>query len=353
LLLIGTLTASLSLLAPVELRLFGSIGIADSPFSSLVLILGMPHFLLGFAFMVSSAATRGLRHWVPIGAALLIGLGFDCLLHHYAAMATGRRLGSAIVGLYFILHVYRDEWFFRGRDADGPVSNPVAPVMLAVIALVATYEFAIWSRFVLVGDPAYNLRHYLNPGTIEGINRLVLWLSVAAPSAAIAILAYWRSARVAGAGLLAVIRRDRALWSVYGLLCAVFVVSTVVGGKLSTIVLIHLVSWWAFTTRELAQPNRSSAAVAATGAGLWQKTRTTQTGFQTVHGMLVAVFLCLLVLYTHDSAGMQGGVFDYILTQNAFFYWTVMHVTLSLFPGLIRRALGWEAPSRQTRPAPR
>ncbi len=343
LLLIAALTASLSLLAPLEHRLFGSPGIADSPVSNLVLILGMPHLLLGFAFMLSSTATSGLRHWLPIGAALLIGLGFEYLLHHYAALDTGRRLGSLVVGLYFFFHTYRDEWFFRSRDADRPASNPIAPVMLTLIALVAAYECAVWSASVLVGDPAHNLRHYLNPAAIDGVDRRVLWLSVAAPSAAFAVLAHRCSARLAGAGFPALVRRDPALWLVYGMIFAVFVISALAGAKLAAIILIHVVTWWAFMTRGLSQRKRTCAGVTGTLAALGRSLRTTQAGFQAVHGLLVASFLCLLTLYTHDVAGMHGGILDYVLTQNAFLYWTVMHVTLSVFPGLIRSAFGWEA----------
>lgn len=337
-LIVAALVAGLRLCAPLEHVVLDGPAVADTPFLSLTLILGLPHFLIGFLFMISSKSRRGPRMWLPIGAAILIGLAFNGLLYRHGALNSDRRLATTIISLYFFIHIYLDEWHFYCRDRGNFSRGGFAQMLLLMVALIAAFEFLMWSRQVLIGDPAYNLRSYLDPHAVAGISRATLWFMVGAPCAIIAALSYRIATQRAGAGIFEMIRRDRPLWCVYGLIFFIFVVSTQVGGRQNALVLIHGVAWWIFASVNLAR-NRTRSRFHWRGA--WTYVRTTQRGFQTFHAAFVVGIFMLLVLYTHNVGQLRGGALDYCLTLNAFYYFTVMHVTLSVFPDLIRRAAGW------------
>jgi hypothetical protein len=338
LVIVAALSAALHLCAPLEHALLAGPAVADTPLTSLTLIFGLPHFLIGFLFMMSSKSMRGARMWLPIGASVLIGLALCALFYRYGALNSHRRLATTFISVYFFIHIYLDEWHFYCRDRGISPRGGFAQMLLLVVALIAAFEFLMWSRQVLIGNPAYNLRSYLDPHTVAGVSRMALWFVVGAPCAIGAGLSYRLATRRAGVGLIAMVRRDRPLWCVYGLIVLIIIGSTQIGGRQNALVLIHFAAWWIFVSVNLA---RNATLGRFHWRRAWNYARTTQPGFQVFHGALVLAVLVLLLLYTHNGQ-LRGGVLDYCLTLDAFYYWTVMHVTISLFPDLIRRAARWK-----------
>jgi hypothetical protein len=123
--------------------------------------------------------------------------------------------------------------------------------------------------------------------------------------------------------------RDSPLWCVYLTIPVLCFLAVPFGGKLYTLVLLHVVGWWTFASYTQAGWN---AELAPHPAGPWQWVRTTQKGFQWLHGVMVAGLAVLMLYFIHAPDHLRGTGLDWILTPGAFYYWTIVHVTMSFAP---------------------
>jgi hypothetical protein len=92
------------------------------------------------------------------------------------------------------------------------------------------------------------------------------------------------------------------------------------------IVCFHVAAWWVFTTRQLARRDR-----AAEPKGLaWF--RETQAGFQTLHLGLVVLIVAVAAVWAYAFDRSLANPLGWLVSQQAFPYWTIGHVTVSFVP---------------------
>jgi hypothetical protein len=98
------------------------------------------------------------------------------------------------------------------------------------------------------------------------------------------------------------------------------------GWVFNVVVLMHFVGWYLFGRYSLAKrppatpPPRFS----------WQWMRTTRTGFTFLHLGLALVCVGLVAISTYAFG--KSDWLELVVGSKVFYYWTIMHVTLSFFP---------------------
>lgn len=328
-LLLVALVGGLRLLAPVEHALLGAGELTLRPFPSVMQIVGLPHFVIGFLFMVSSGRMANARSRLAIGAFVAIGAALCWLFYLAGGPDAQPRLPLILVALYFLVHAYRDEWTFYsqyGEERSRAARSHLAWVILGLFAATAAVA---WTVMAVAGKLESNLRGVMDADDLAGVSRVVLWTAPFSTFSAMAALLFLAAKRRAGLGLHAMFLRDRPLWFVYLAIPIVVTLCSLFDGAFYSLILLHVIGWWVFATAMLAQRGRK-ATPRTIGPRGWM--RSTQAGFQTLHGVLALVFLVLLVVYFHNRGTLGGTAFAWFLEPDAFYYWTVMHVTVSLVP---------------------
>ena len=172
--LTALLIAGLHVLSPVEHSLFHGTGLSDRPFPNLMLILGLPHIVIGFLYSATSKRRASARGRLALAAAALIGVALAWLFHQAGGPSGGWRM--ILVSLYFLAHTYRDEFHFY-RRCRGNFSDPDRfCTALLVIGFHAGLAAAAWTIYVFAGTAAHDLRHAADPRLLARSNRVALWL---------------------------------------------------------------------------------------------------------------------------------------------------------------------------------
>lgn len=322
------LVGGLSLLAPLEQAIFGAAHLAGRPFASAMQIVGLPHVLIGFLFMATSVKMRNVRSRLAIGAMLLVGALLCGLFYLAGGPNAHPRLPMAFLAAYFLVHAYRDELFFYQRYGEEKPRTDRRHLPLLLVALFVSLLALAWSWAMSGGIESREFRALVDLRTLQPGQRLALWL---APCAALCALA-WACVRAAlrrsGRSLRELLAEDKPLWFVYlGVPLVVFVCGPW-GGQFYALVLLHVIGWWIFASLSFASAGRKPAPA----RGVWTWMRTTQRGFQTLHGASSLAVLVLLLCYFHSQTPLQDTAWSWVLDRDAFYYWTVMHVTVSFVP---------------------
>jgi hypothetical protein len=156
---------------------------------------------------------------------------------------------------------------------------------------------------------------------------VVRFLSLIVPMALIAAAVVVRISRRFPDGL-------RGLWRAHYPILMVFFISTgiiilpIATGPwvFNVVVLMHFVGWYLFGRYSLAKRPPPVAPEKFT----WKWMRTTRVGFTFLHLGLAAVVVVLVAL-SHYAFGKSNWL-DLVVGSKVFYYWTIMHVTLSFFP---------------------
>jgi hypothetical protein len=107
----------------------------------------------------------------------------------------------------------------------------------------------------------------------------------------------------------------------------IVVISPLVGPWTYNLVILgHFVGWYFYASKRLERlPHQSTLQ-----DGLWQWFRGSVKGFQILHiSVAVLFFVSILVAYLFPE---QTRTFGSLVNSSAFYYWTVIHVTISFAP---------------------
>jgi hypothetical protein len=310
--------ALLHALSPLEHVLFEGSAISDEPFWTLMVVLTFPHTVIGTLFMSTSKRWAGNRR--RLLAAALLGLGIAWLFYAMGGLEKGWR--AHLVLLYFLAHIYRDEWnFYRHSGRAHATSWPWLLPAGLYSAMLALW----WTIYVVITEePVRHICDDVNHCLLAGHGKLAIWLPLFSMLCLAAQYCLRRFVREGSASPLTLLRRDAPLYWVYALIPLVSIGGAALGGRMYAVVLLHVIGWWLFATMDYARRRTSISA----DRSAWHWLRTTQAGFQTLHAGLVLTFAGLLAYSVHH-AHLHGTLFGWVLSPAAFYYMTITHVTMS------------------------
>lgn len=313
----------------VEYRMF------KNPAEVPMRLFGLPHFIVGTLFLLTSRRMRGFKSVGQLLGLAALGTLFCWLFHRYGHdggdLERINPLALLLFYFYFLIHGFRDEAFFYKAYGDmpkdaGPTHARIMTVLqLLLLGLLLSLALP---AYVLYGEFRPEFRHpALDAMFPADWNYGLRFLSTFGPMTLIAAFALWRIARVFPDGL-------RGLWRMHRPILCVFMISTgiillaLVSGPWSfnVVVLMHFVGWYLFGRYSLAQrPPAEPPRV-----GTWRWMRSTRLGFTWLHLGLAVIVVGLVMLSAYAFG--KSGPLEMIVGAKVFYYWTILHVTLSFFP---------------------
>jgi hypothetical protein len=307
--------------------------LARSPVSVPAISIGVPHVLIGFLFLATSRRMKRPRAMLGLGGYVVLGLMLCGLYTWLGGTFAENRLPVGLLFFFFVIHHLKDQsYFFQslgGLDATGSAEQTsrlisaglwMVGVVLAGVALVGLDIYANSKGSDVIGP----LGHIL-PSGYSASSRYAV---VASVTTAFLLLLLIRWLRTESRPLLAGMWSMRPLLTVAALLFVLLMFGSIIDfdSLLMGVVLWHVVEWFVFASRRLADTESRGAAV----KGWFARVRYTQRGFVMLHlGLAVLVFVLMMFWVYHDE---KVGWLSYIVSAKAFYYWTIMHVTVSFFP---------------------
>jgi hypothetical protein len=88
---------------------------------------------------------------------------------------------------------------------------------------------------------------------------------------------------------------------------------------------MHFVGWYIFGRHMMQQRQPKTKP-----HSIWLQVRTTLRGFTVLHLGLAALVIGLVMISTYVYG--KTGPLEMFVGSKSFYYWTVIHVTLSFFP---------------------
>ena len=306
--------------------------VADRPVSVAAVLVGLAHFVVAFFFMVTS------RAWSSRQAIRRLFLGMVAAVGVCGILAIGSEVAriffpSVFVGVYFISHEVRDEYFFTTTLGDVPAGRLdrraflmlLGAVVLAMLALMWNLPFARPEhRGFAILKPIVDL------SGVQGPTKAVWWAAPVALLGAAAAALFGSCLKRAKMGVGEFFRTYATLLVVYVVLTSLFFLAPKGEQSIYMIVCFHVAAWWVFMTRQLARRDRTTQP-----KGLaWF--RETQAGFQTLHIGLVLLVLAVAGVWAYAFERSLANPLGWLVSQQAFPYWTIGHVTVSFVPKVIR-----------------
>jgi len=317
-------------LEPAEHHRAGIVG--GRPVSVAAVLVGLAHFVVAFFFMVTSRtwSTRQAVRRLFAGMVAAIGL---CVVLAVGSDVAKIFFPSVFVGVYFISHEVRDEYFFTtvlgdvppGRLPRGAFLLLLGAVTLALLALVWNLPFLRPHHrgFAL-------LRPIVDLSGVQGTAKIVWWAGPSLLLAGAAVTMFARCLKLAGMQAGEFFRTYSPLLVVYVVLTSLFFLAPKSEQSIYMIVCFHVAAWWVFMTRQLA---RRDKAVQPRGLAWF---RETQAGFQTLHLGLVLLIVGVAAMWAYAFERSLAHPFGWLVSREAFPYWTIGHVTVSFVPKVIR-----------------
>ena len=295
-------------------------------------LFGLPHFAIGLMFMLTSRRMRGVKSIAWLIGLSSLGAVFCWLFYAYGHNGPQlNALALLVFYFYFLIHGFRDEAFFYKSHGDMPTDGGKTHARIMVVLQMLMLGLLLsltLPAYVFLGEIKPEFRHPMLHNLFPADwNYGIRFASTFLPMVGVAVLAIRRIARVFPDGL-------RGLWRAHRPILAVFMGSTgiiliaLVSGPwtFNAVVLMHFVAWYLFGRVSIERrPPKEPAAV-----GTWRWMRSTKSGFTWLHLGLTVVVVVLVAVSTY-AFGKQG-VLEAVVGSKSFYYWTIMHVTLSFFP---------------------
>lgn len=307
---------------PVDYRMF------KNPTEIPMRIFGLPHFIIAVLFVLSSRRIRQRSNQLILVGLLAVGTAFCVLFYRM-----GAHLNPFLMFLfyfYFLIHGFRDDAFFYKSYGDMPRDGiEVHQRIMAVLQLliIGLLMSLFWPVLTVVSDRNYRLADPILqnffPSTWPFVARLA---SMFVPMLAIALWALGRIARRFPDGLAGLWRVHRPILAIQIASLAI-VLLALIGGPwtFNIVVLMHFVGWYFFALFLIDRhPPKEPAR------GIWPWMRTTRPGFMTLHLGLAALVTVLIAVDVYGFG--KASWLDVIVGSKSFYYWTIMHVTLSFLP---------------------
>jgi hypothetical protein len=320
--------------------------LAKDPARAVTMALGLAHYTIATYFLLTSKKIRSPRGLALLGLFTLIGVAI-CWLSYLAGGASNRLVVIAVL-IFFLVHGLRDEVFFYRQRAGKALTDEEYPhvyrmliwVQAASLFVVAAilYPIYIYGFLWVPGHP--QVQAFVD-GQLPASWPLELRMAATSlPFALLAAVTWWGIQRQHPGGAVALLRSHRPMATILGCYFVAAVSVAVVGlWIIHVAILLHFIGWYVFAAQEIDKTPRD-----VQGAITWrtpdQWFRRNLTGFHVFHGSLIALFFGLAAFHHWGMAEMPMTVAGYTLpnilwavsAKNAFYYWTIMHITLAFMP---------------------
>lgn len=294
-------------------------------------LFGLPHILIGTAFLLTSRRMKGVSSFAWLLGLGAVGAGFCWLFHRYGVQPDRfNPIALLLFYFYFLIHGFRDEAFFYKAYGDMPKEAQATHDRI-----MAVLQMLMLGLLVSLAIPAYVLFGDLFPEFRDPVLErifpahwpyLLRFASTFLPMCAITAFAMHRIARQFPDGMAGLWRMHRPILIVFMISTGIILVALVSGPwTFNFVVLMHFVGWYLFGRRSLGMREPQQPP-----AGIWAWMRTTRAGFTVLHLGLAAIIVTL-VATSHYAFGKSGPI-ELFFGSKSFYYWTIMHVTLSFFP---------------------
>lgn len=295
-------------------------------------LFGLPHFIVGLLFMVSSKRMQGARSWGLFAALLVVGVGLCAAFAIFGFDPARDRihpLALLCFYFYFLIHGFRDEAYFYRAYGEAPKDSRthdrimvvLQALMLGLLISLAIPGYVIFGRF---------FPKFQHPGLdslFPAAWPYPLYFAITfLPMVALAVFALWR---------ISLVFPDRfvGLWRVHRPILIVFLIGTGIillalgtgPWTFNVVVLMHFVGWYIFGRYKLGQHEPATPP-----ASTWKWMRTTKLGFTVLHLGLAAVIVAIVAVSVYVDG--KSGPLELVFGSKSFFYWTILHVTLSFYP---------------------
>ncbi len=291
-------------------------------------LFGFPHFIVGVLFLLTSRRMKGAKSLTELAGLSVLGVGICWVFHRVGGDANP--LAVLMFYFYFLVHGFRDEVFFYKSYGEMPAEAAATHqrVMWVLQALLLGFMLALLLPLtVLYGEYKKNYSHPALQAIFPASwPYTVRFLSTIVPMLIIGAIAMWRISRVFPDGLRGLWRVHRPILIVFITLASIIVLPMWAGGwTFQVAILLHFVGWYIFAMYRLRQfPPKQPPH------GLWHWMRTTPRGFAVLHLGLAAVAVIVVGINVYHFG--QTGWLNEIVGRQNFYYWTIIHVTLSFFP---------------------
>ncbi|MGE3181302.1 MAG: hypothetical protein AB7N71_06705 [Phycisphaerae bacterium] len=299
-------------------------------------LFGLPHFIVGTMFLLSSPRVSNAVGVMKLLGLAVLGIGLCVLFYKFGRVPgeNGEFEFSPIALLafyfYFLIHGFRDEAFFYKAFGEMPKDQQQnhnrIMVILQILMLGLLISLAI-PAYVLLGDLYPKYKHPLISSIFPADwPYLIRFLSTFTPMVIVAFFALTRIAKQFPDGFTGLWRAHRPILTVFLISTGIILVALATGPwTFNFVVLMHFVAWYLFGRHMIAKRPPKEPVV-----GVWNKIRRTKTGFTVFHLGLAALFVVLVAIEVYVFG--KNGYMEPIIGSKSFFYWTIMHVTLSFYP---------------------
>lgn len=291
-------------------------------------VFGFSHFTVGLMFMMSSQKMRKLKGWVWFAGLLAVSGMISIFFYNL-----GGRANPVMVIFYFLffmVHGFRDQvHFYKPSTSDPELERTRSRILrLTQACLLLTL------MYVLV--PAFLFLRSLKPKSYAP--DLEIKIQTMMPYLRGVLIFSWLALPVCGVMLRQHLRKFpgglRGFSSDNKPILLVLLYSTlsvlaapVLGAWVfNFLILTHFVGWYFYASRQLATRPKQSTRT----DNLWTWLRGSVAGFQRLHLGVAAAFL--IVILINHFVRTDTGIVNTLLGANAFYYWTVIHVTISFAP---------------------
>lgn len=297
-------------------------------------LFGLPHFVVGTLFLFSSRRVRTPGSAWRLTALTALGAALCWLFYYFGGPLNP--LALLLFYFYFLVHGFRDEAYFYRSNGDMPAGHEhtydrlMALLQFTFLGIMAAL---IIPGYILYGQFYPKFRHPLLESMFPADWPYLLRFAATLIPMSLAAAAVLRHiARDFPGGL-------RGLWHAHWPILSMFLCSTAIillplatgPWPFNLVVLMHFVGWYLFGRQRLAAAEAARPAGAPVPRpGTWAWMRGTRTGFTWLHLGLAGVVV-LLVAVNSWAFGTSGPL-ELVIGSKSFFYWTIMHVTLSFFP---------------------
>lgn len=291
-------------------------------------IFGFAHYTVGMMFMLSSKKMRKPSSWLwfigLLGIAILISIFF----YNF-----GGKFNPVMVIFYFLffmVHGFRDMVFFYQPTSEDLTLERSRSWLLALfqacILLVLMYILVpVFFLYLAWRNKTYSPELQANIDTLMPYLKGILMFSWILLLAALFGLRHFLKKYPGGFG--AFWRENKPILLVLIYTALIILISPLVGPwTYNLLILSHFVGWYFYASRRL----EAIPKPATPRDGLWKWVRGSVSGFQSLHLGLAAVFFVILLV--NHYLLFETSIISLFLGGNAFYYWTVIHVTISFAP---------------------